>query len=1096
MPVTIQNGVQKDDLDVRKGQRLVDNNAQEIFKKLKELENEPKHQRRWIWELLQNAKDTSSDKPVNIEICWDGQDLTFSHNGENFSKDEIIHLIYHGSSKREDEGKTGKYGTGFMTTHLLSKRVKVTGKVRELESFNFTLDRSGNNAEEISLALEQSWEDFKKSLKPRPDKSNEDKTTFTYLNLSPEGAETVHKVISQATSLIPPVLVFVNNIEKIKIDNKGDTVIYERLSFSKSNKVSIVKKQVNGEELVYSYVKRDLVDGKIAIPLNNEDKLIKLGDEIPRFFIGFPLIGTEKVPLPFLVHSQSFEPSSEREKLWLGAKATDESKVNKKILSSAFQEYLLLTDKLLEEDVENRHFLANMGVMPELDWLDKDWYLEQMENLIDELDKRSFVKNCLNEFIPLGNSKVPCSPGRKEDNEAIETWTLASMLKPEKTPEERLSSYWRKVISDRETLSNEVHYAAFTLEDICREIHNLPNKKLDDLRLEELDPLSFICQLVQCLENHKKESLWNENGILPNQAGQLKKAGDLEQENLKDSKRVGEDLKDISHKLGIPIRETLLHPKIEIHSNNHRLRVKSKQEVIAEVLKEVREKKEDQTEEELEGNLELLKWLLQNEQYSVLPGYPVKMLSGKWKTLQQESEHIFLCPPDIWRQNFQPFYELFPDDYILSKQYSYIFKDQEILDKASKQKWVLKDPLYIKDDKLKEDEIFKIATKKEGKELLTKSEDEEWQMVESISFSQIAFLNFPQDKSVIDLARGAKKRTSQLLEFIVEGLLKEDRYGFESKSIRIENDSENQESIEIYPSRWLLELKSRKWVKAQTGNKGEQPAVESLSPYFQDKDLSSALRRNEVFRFLHFLGLEVGGLLRNLRTGDEEERIAWDQSYVSILMNDKLTPQKISNILSDEDFIKEYDEKKKQKEKMEENQIVGKAVEKAFVEAFESVEGYSIKREPIGSDYEIECDYLHKLLLNSKNKENFLVEIKSARTSEVRMTITQGATACQEGANYILCVVPLNDGAITADAILNESRFVTNISKLLKERVKNVDKIINLKDIEVQSSNLDSESVRTEIDGTKVRYVIQQRVWEAERPEVLSFDEFINGVFK
>lgn len=313
-----QNVQQVDSLDQIKDRVMVENNAQTIFDHLTELENEPRHQRRWIWELLQNAQDTSLDKPVNVNINWDGSNLKFSHDGQYFTEKEITHLIFHGTTKNEQEGKTGKFGTGFMTTHLLSRRVNISGKIQDGRLFNFILDRSGNNAGEIANTLDLSWSNFKGSIKKNDNEHDENKTVFTYLNLTSDGITTVQKVLSKSSLLILPVLVFANKIESITIENEEKVITFKREDCNKPNKVRVVIEQKSkGECSVLNFLTHTLPDGdsKIVLPLDNEEKIAELDNEIPRLFITFPLIGTEKAtPLPFLVHSSSFEPSSEREK--------------------------------------------------------------------------------------------------------------------------------------------------------------------------------------------------------------------------------------------------------------------------------------------------------------------------------------------------------------------------------------------------------------------------------------------------------------------------------------------------------------------------------------------------------------------------------------------------------------------------------------------------------------------------------------------------------------------------------------------------------------------------------------------------------------
>jgi hypothetical protein len=126
-------------------QILVENNAQTIFDELALLANSgDKFERRWLWELLQNAKDSvPSEQQVDIDIALTDNILTFQHSGNPFRKEEIIHLIYHGSSKKDLDDKSGKFGTGFLATHLLSREVVISGFMDPAQSFCFCLDRHG-----------------------------------------------------------------------------------------------------------------------------------------------------------------------------------------------------------------------------------------------------------------------------------------------------------------------------------------------------------------------------------------------------------------------------------------------------------------------------------------------------------------------------------------------------------------------------------------------------------------------------------------------------------------------------------------------------------------------------------------------------------------------------------------------------------------------------------------------------------------------------------------------------------------------------------------------------------------------------------------
>ncbi len=75
----------------------------DLVDKLRLDENE-NSSRRWVWELMQNAKDVAHDDiGVSIEINFEenGQEgfLEFKHNGKPFSVDNITFLIEQVSTK-------------------------------------------------------------------------------------------------------------------------------------------------------------------------------------------------------------------------------------------------------------------------------------------------------------------------------------------------------------------------------------------------------------------------------------------------------------------------------------------------------------------------------------------------------------------------------------------------------------------------------------------------------------------------------------------------------------------------------------------------------------------------------------------------------------------------------------------------------------------------------------------------------------------------------------------------------------------------------------------------------------------------------------
>jgi len=97
-------------------------------------------------------------------------------------------------------------------------------------------------------------------------------------------------------------------------------------------------------------------------------------------------------------------------------------------------------------------------------------------------------------------------------------------------------------------------------------------------------------------------------------------------------------------------------------------------------------------------------------------------------------------------------------------------------------------------------------------------------------------------------------------------------------------------------------------------------------------------------------------------------------------------------------------------------------------------DGLTVTRTGIGSDYEVESDVVdegEEKWLEIGGRRSHLIEIKSARTTKVGMTITQARKALEENARFCLCIVMI-EGEISEDSIRANSRFVFGIGEKLR----------------------------------------------------------------
>ena len=122
--------------------------AKRLMEKLKNIPSrEEEMSRRWFWELLQNARDYNEQVSVKLNVFDDK--IEFLHNGRFFHISDVLNLISPDSDKDEEQthkDNIGQFGSGFISTHILSSEISVEGIVKSKEEnkyhlFKLSLDR-------------------------------------------------------------------------------------------------------------------------------------------------------------------------------------------------------------------------------------------------------------------------------------------------------------------------------------------------------------------------------------------------------------------------------------------------------------------------------------------------------------------------------------------------------------------------------------------------------------------------------------------------------------------------------------------------------------------------------------------------------------------------------------------------------------------------------------------------------------------------------------------------------------------------------------------------------------------------------------------
>ena len=102
------------------------------------------------------------NQEVNITIRFNENSLTFEHDGLPFTYNEFLALVYrYSNGKENDTDTTGQFGTGFCSTHVLSrtvdlktdyinsKTIKIAQKIEEINPDLFEYPEQKTELEQL-----------------------------------------------------------------------------------------------------------------------------------------------------------------------------------------------------------------------------------------------------------------------------------------------------------------------------------------------------------------------------------------------------------------------------------------------------------------------------------------------------------------------------------------------------------------------------------------------------------------------------------------------------------------------------------------------------------------------------------------------------------------------------------------------------------------------------------------------------------------------------------------------------------------------------------------------------------------------------------
>ena len=585
----------RDKLNNLKDQKSYSSPAKRILEHLTPiLSKSDELRKRWMWELLQNASDLGDEICTEFEIT-DTQ-LIFRHNGKPFGLDEAFNLIMPDSSK--DEGSLhskdaenppiGRFGTGFISTHILSKKIKINGIVEDADkhfSFSFQLDRTERENKNFLIeSIKNSEKEYRESLTKLSDfEPSRFNTEFIYeLNdtyASIDGVETINEGIKTLDDLLPFVFSFRPQLKKVSIkdyrNDKSYIKTYELENQSNpKDEIELIQttcklnRELQNKTLIAT-IKKDSTT--VAIKVKNIDgkpfEIQDFPDYSPILYCAFPMIGTTDFNFPVVVHSEFFRPNTERNRIEI-SKHDEE---NRNRLKEAKNAFFTLIDVVEKHKWDGAYHLFKLSKLKFLNDEIHNWYDSNIFTPIKKKLREAKVirkKDTLDsKYLSFGRTYLPYVDKRKSNK--------LELLPKVYSLSEKLLNYYLPSRSTYSEWYSKIEYDIFDDSKLdIEEISRLISEKYTNIKdvsekksITEERTIKYLIELIRFIFDNKYDKLLIDYKIVPNQKGSfclLKKLKTdcIFHESLKEG--YDEKIKLIGAKLtGKDCKDFLLHKDFE-----------------------------------------------------------------------------------------------------------------------------------------------------------------------------------------------------------------------------------------------------------------------------------------------------------------------------------------------------------------------------------------------------------------------------------------------------------------------------------------------------------------------------------------------------
>lgn len=530
---------------------------------------------RWPFELLQNALDAGprvNKSSVAINIRYSKSELVFEHDAEPFTFQDLAALLSGGSNKEfESDLTTGRFGTGFLVTHVLAERANLLALLEVPageEQFCLTLDRSGD--EEDILTNIQSCNESIRAAKPVASLEGIPSARFEYPIEDGSPIDQGIKSLGQSLPylyLTRPILgrVTIEVEEGIKetwvpgdiLREEYDNVYVER------RRIQVLRNLTESAEfIVYKFkLKWDSIASSLLLVRKTENEYAVQLPEVdaPRLYREYPVLGSGFLPVNLILDGK-FEPDQERRRLLM-------SDLDKVLLKEAFAAGVLAVKFAFNKKWQNAHMLAHASrpntAFDPTDTVEKEWWKVQLGVFAEALARLPIIECTIGDLPAVvdedkGNFAdfiVPrLLPTSVEDETTVQRmWPLVAACTELYPPLQELAIQWTEIAKGWHELGVEVNQ--ITVKDLAKCVRNeattINQFKVTGDQKEWL--ANFLDVVGECWQKREGTDVEVLEDLLPDQNERL-----CSPDGLNRDTGISDSLKTICSEMGMDIRAKLL----------------------------------------------------------------------------------------------------------------------------------------------------------------------------------------------------------------------------------------------------------------------------------------------------------------------------------------------------------------------------------------------------------------------------------------------------------------------------------------------------------------------------------------------------------